>query len=290
MLNMSKHVRTWGSLAVLLVSAVFAWAAPAKVQPVTLTTEDGWSLAALYQPATDAENPTVILLHDLGKNKEAFTSFEKALTKEGIGYLALDLRGHGQSTGKGEYKTFAREGENNPFNQMVKDGQAAVAFLETKKVPLENIRLLGAGLGANVAVKASEKMPEIGAVALISPGVNIRDVLPVPALRAYKGAVLLAVSAGERKSFLETSILRNVAFLTSGEGNVTFLTAYDLAGHELLDRYITQSVVQWVKTPRKPEVLPDVPVLPGQEPAPAATVSVMPSRTEQALVPSVLAE
>lgn len=277
-------------LCVLLAGvATVAFGAPkAKEQPVTLTTQDGWSLAAVYQPATDKET-TVVLLHDLGKKKEEFTSFEKALAKQGFGYLAVDLRGHGQSTGKGEYKTFKREGADNPFNQMVLDGQAAVEFLKSKKVPAENIIILGAGLGANIAAKTAEKMPEVEGIGLISPSANIRDVLPVPSLRAYKGAVLIAASAGDRKGFLEASILRNVAFLTTGEGNVTFLSAYDFTGHELLDKYLTQSVVQWVDTPRKPEVLPDAkPAVWTDSSDQEQTVAVAPSGTEEALVPSVL--
>ena len=118
--------------------------------------------------------------------------------------------------------------------------------------------ILGTGLGANIAVKTAQLMPDVAGIALISPNVNIRDVLVVPALRVYKGAVLIATSAGDRKGFLEASILRNVSFLTAGEGSVTFLTAYDFVGHELLDKYLTQSVVQWVTTPRKPETAPDV--------------------------------
>ncbi len=237
-----------------LLSPVFA--AP-KAQNVTLSTQDGWSLAAVYQPADDKDT-TVVLLHDLGKKKEEFTSFEKALVKAGFGYLAVDLRGHGQSTGKGEYKTFAKEGADNPFNQMVQDGQTAVSFLRSKGVAPEHIILLGTGLGANIAAKTAQLVPDVEGIALISPNVNIRDVLVVPALRVYKGAVLIAASAGDRKGFLEASILRNVAFLTAGEGNVTFLTAYDFVGHELLDKYLTQSVVQWITTPRKPESKPDV--------------------------------
>ncbi|MBR2081661.1 MAG: alpha/beta fold hydrolase [Elusimicrobiaceae bacterium] len=260
-------------------------AAP-KAQSVTLSTQDGWKLAAEYQPATTKET-TVILLHDFGKKKEEFTSFERALVKMGFGYLAVDLRGHGQSTGNGEYKKFAREGADNPFNQMVQDGQTAVSFLRSKGISLDQIILLGTGLGANVAAKTAQLVPDVNGIALISPNVNIRDVLPVPALRTYKGAVLIAASAGDRKGFLEASILRNVAFLTAGEGNVTFLTAYDFTGHELLDKYITQSVVQWIGTPRKPESAPDVKAA-SLQPHTGVQRSQTASQTEQALVPSVL--
>ena len=275
----------------LLLAGQLLWAAP-KEQTVSLTTKDGWALNAVYLPAS-SQDTTAVLLHDLGKNKEAFASFRQALAKAGFGYLAIDLRGHGQSTSGGTYKNFAKEGPDNPFNKMAQDTQAAVNFLTSKSVPLQNIVLIGIGLGANVAAKTAGALPNIKAIALISPGVNIRDVLTVPALRAYKGAVLLAASADERKGFLEASILRNVAFLTTGEGNVTFLTAYDLSSHALLDKYLTPALLQWLSTPTKPEVLPDANPLPARNDDTAVLtqgIPVAPSNTEQALMPSVLAE
>lgn len=275
-------------IALCLFSVSILQAAP-KEQAVSLSTKDGWALSAVYLPAT--KGSTVVLLHDLGKNKESFSSFKKALAKAGFGYIALDLRGHGQSTSRGNYKTFEKEGPDNPFNKMLHDATAAVSFLKTKRVPEDNILLLGTGLGANIAAKTAGAIPNLKGIALISPGANIRDVLPVPALRTYKGAVLLAASADERKGFLEASILRNVAFLTAGEGNVTFLTAYDSSSHELLDKYLTAAVVQWIATPVKPDLLPDAkPALPSRSSVQTNGIAVAPSSTEQALVPSILVE
>ena len=277
--------------AALWVVCASVWAAPKpKEQPVSLTAKDGWKLSGVYLPA-DGQDHAVVLLHDLGKSGAEFASFKKSLAKDGFSYVALDLRGHGQSAEPEPYKKFAKEGADNPFNKMTQDVQAAVEFLQSKGVALEQIYLLGTGLGANVAAKTVGLLPEVGGVALISPNINIRDVLVVPALKLYKGNVLIAASAGDRKGFLEASILRNVAFLSTGEGNVTFLTAYDFAGHELLDKYITQSVVQWLKTPRKPNVLPDAP---RSEPVTGVTdtsgIQILPSGTEEALVPSILSE
>jgi len=286
-MRLSRFCKVYGWILLLLAIAPL-WAAP-KEQPVSLTTKDGWSLSAVYVPST--KNTTVVLLHDLGKNKEAFSSFRKALTKAGFGYLALDLRGHGKSTGKGTYSSFAKEGPDNPFNKMMQDALAAVSFLKAKGISEENILLLGTGLGANVAAKTAGALPNVKGIALISPSANIRDVLPVPALRSYKGAVLIAASADERKGFLEASILRNVAFLTTGEGNVTFLTAYDLSSHELLNKYLTPAVIQWVATPVRPELLPDAkPALARRASPQTEGANITPPHTEQALMPSVLAE
>lgn len=277
--------------AVLLLISLGMVFVPARAaeKAVTLSTQDGWQLAAVYSPAQE-EKRTVILLHDLGKNKEAFTSFKKALSHAGIGYLALDLRGHGQSVGGGKMSSFEKEGVGNPFNKMTRDVDAAVAFLESQRVPTEQLVLLGCGLGANVAAKSTTLWPDIPLVALISPSANTRDVLTIPSMRVYKGSVLIAAGAADKKLFLEASVIRNVAFLTmaDAEGKVTFLTAYDKVSHEMLDQYLTPSVLQWIKTPQRPEVKPDTPALVLDVPTDTGGSWIAPSDTEEALVPSVL--
>lgn len=270
-------------VGLLLFLAGPLFAAP-KVQPVSLSTRDGWALSAVYLPA-QANGKTVVLLHDLNKKKEEFASLEGDLAKEGFGYLALDLRGHGQSTGRGSVKSFEKEGVDNPFNRMVQDVEAAVTFLKSKNVPLDKIALLGAGLGAQVAMKGA-LLTGVQTVALISPSANIRDVLVIPSIRLYKGDLLIAAGSADKRGFLEASVIRNVAFLTTGEGKVTFLTAYDLTSHEMLDKYLRPSVLQWLKTPHKPDLAPDIiTVLPETD---TSGIPIEKSTTEQALVPSVL--
>ena len=270
-------------VGLLLFLAGPLFAAP-KVQSVSFTTRDGWALSASYLPA-QADEKTVILLHDLNKKKEEFTSLEGDLAKGGFGYLALDLRGHGQSTGRGSVKSFEKEGVDNPFNKMVQDVEAAVTFLKSKNVPLDKIALLGAGLGAQVAMKGA-LLTGVQTVALISPSANIRDVLVIPSIRLYKGDLLIAAGSADRKGFLEASVIRNVAFLTTGEGKVTFLTAYDLTSHEMLDKYLRPSILQWFKTPHKPDLAPDIiTTMPVTD---TSGIPVEKSTTEQALIPSIL--
>ena len=265
----------------------------AKETAVTLTTQDKWKLAAVYQPAS-SDKATVILLHDLNKSKNTFASFKAALAKGGFGYLALDLRGHGQSGG--DVRSFAKEGVDNQFNKMTRDVDAAIYFLKEKGVSPQQIVLLGAGLGANVAAKATTFWPDISGLALISPSANVRDVLAIPPLRLYKGNVLIAAAAADKKMFLEASVIRNVSYLTTGEDSsqVTFLTAYDLKSHEMLDKYLTPSVLQWLRTPKRPEILPDAPSLKTQSgmntQVDMSGLDVAPSSTEEALVPSILGE
>ena len=167
---------------VLACSLTPLFGAETEEKTVSLSTQDGWALSAVYRPAS-SQDKTVVLLHDLNKKKEDFSSFKADLARAGFGYLALDLRGYGQSTGGGEAKTFAKEGVDNQFNKMTRDVDAAMKFLQKKGVTPTETVLLGAGLGANVAAKSVSFWPDVSALALISPTTNTRDVLSIPAMR-----------------------------------------------------------------------------------------------------------
>ena len=277
----------WTLLAAYLIGGLPLGAAE---RAVSLATQDGWTLAAVYAPAAE-DRRTVILLHDLGKSKEAFASLRTALAKEGIGYLAVDLRGYGQSTGAGTAASFAREGVDNQFNKMTRDMDAAMDFLQKQRISPDKIGVLGAGLGANVAAKSMTFWPDVALLALISPTANVRDVLTIPALRLYKGNVLIAAGAADKKMFLEASVIRNVAYLTTGpeNGKVTFLTAYDKTSHDMLDQYLIPAVIQWLKTPQRPDIIPDQLPKGGLDyTIQTEGIWVSPSQTEESLEPSVL--
>jgi len=246
------------------------WSAPTKKKEVskekTVTLEVGdWTLPALYlAPEKDEAGelkPVVLLVHDMGKSKESFDAFKEDLTAAGFGYFVFDLRGYGGSKNKKNAeltaKSFAKEGEENEFNQMTADVKEAFNFLKNRKTPAEKIFILGAGLGANLAAKSTQDITGIGGLALISPAANIRDVLSIAPLRKYDGDILIAAAAADKKAFLEASVIRNVAFLSSGAGKVTFLTAYDLTSHEMLDKYLRPLLIQWLRTPHLPDVAPD---------------------------------
>lgn len=276
-------------LCFLFAAALFcppALYAQVKGDEVSFKTQDGWTISAVYRPA-DTGLKTAVLLHDAGKNKNEFTTFSGKLNEKGFGYLALDLRGHGKSVNKGGYTYFAKEGVDNDYNKMTRDVNAAMDFLKGKGVAEEDVAFIGAGMGANVAAKAVSLWPSVGGIALLTPVTNYRDVLPIPALRVYKGYVFIAAAADDKKTFLEASVLRNVAFLSSGEGKVTFATAYDKKAHQLLDAWSAPELLQWLQTPQKPDVSPDAPQPPAQDPY-ASYEAVAPSATEDALVPSVL--
>src|SRR5262245_61072800 len=68
-------------------------------QRVSIRTEDGVTLAASWYESSSRPGPAVILVHMLNRSRKEWDAFAQRLASEGIGALAFDLRGHGESTG-----------------------------------------------------------------------------------------------------------------------------------------------------------------------------------------------
>ena len=123
--------------AVLLAAPVKPAAQPTE-KPLLIRTQDEWNIAAFYRPAAEPEQKTVLLLHDIGKDHTAFAAFAEKIAEKGMGYLALDFRGHGGSTKYGSaqepvlYNSFAKEGVDNDYNKMTRDVDAAMEYLKSQ--------------------------------------------------------------------------------------------------------------------------------------------------------------
>jgi alpha-beta hydrolase superfamily lysophospholipase len=151
----------------VLVAAVFAQittTALAAERPVTFPSRDGTPLAAtLYEPSVRPA-PAVVLVHMLGRSKEDWASIANLLSDVGVIALAIDLRGHGRSAGS-----------TAPLAAMADDVRAAVSWLTSRPgVRPDPVAVVGASLGASLAVMAASDFPFVRAVALISPSLDYR--------------------------------------------------------------------------------------------------------------------
>jgi pimeloyl-ACP methyl ester carboxylesterase len=155
-----------------------------KESSVSFLTTDGWAIkGTLYS----APGHSILLLHGLGDHRAAWTEYARVLQNEGYNVLAIDMRGHGESTKKGnETRTWQRFSVQD-FKSMTKDIAAAQIYLKG-----ENISVIGASIGANIALNYAAQSSKISALVLLSPGLNYQDVTTEDAMRLYKGPVYLA--------------------------------------------------------------------------------------------------
>src|SRR3989338_11265854 len=140
------------------------------METINLKTFDGIDLAADYY---EAKKPIMaaVYAHMMPAVKESWRDLAEYLAQNGISGLAIDLRGHGQSTlGPDRYKRFKpADHQESTF-----DLSAAAEFLHSlgHSFKHEKIIFIGASIGANLSLQFIVKHPEYKTAILLSAGHN----------------------------------------------------------------------------------------------------------------------
>lgn len=214
-------------------------AAAATTQQVHFVTEDGVSISGtLYLPSRTG--PAVVLIHMQTRSRQDWETVGPRLADAGMVALAIDLRGHGASDPR-------PTGPNAKDGGTAADLKAARAFLATRReVAPGRVGLLGASVGANLAVVAASADPTVRSIALLSPGLDYQGLRTQANLNRYGDRPALLV--GSREDAYVMITLRRL----SGEGaGVREQLVLDGAGHgtTMLARHpdLVGVLVDWFK-------------------------------------------
>jgi pimeloyl-ACP methyl ester carboxylesterase len=259
--------------ALLCAAAAAGAAAPAKpVKPlvfpgllVDITTRDGWTLKAKYNPP-QPDKMSFLLLHGTGGRKEDWYRAARPLLKRGYGYLALDLRGHGDSRvapdGKPAAwrkfivdKDFNGIKKYNEYLNMMADVEAGIAYLVGQGMREEDIGLIGADVGSSLALRYAALHPNAPMVGMLSPRMQYQSVTTINALRAYKDRPLLMMySEADKTTAKEFPILQRFALASVGERKLTVVLAPAEHGTKMLRGKVIGQFFDWIESPVKPEI------------------------------------
>jgi len=123
---------------------------PTFSSPVGFTTADGIELRGSWQPAAGVTNgPVVVMLHELGGDRNDFNLIWDIFQSNGISTMAFDHRGHGGSPDAGVPLSELR---TTP-GLLEADVRAAIDFvLGQSVVDASKVGVLGLDVGANLAV------------------------------------------------------------------------------------------------------------------------------------------
>lgn len=191
---------------------------PEGFTAVLLKTLDDTRLACWY--ALGENGACVILVHGAKSNLSSLREHAALLREAGYGVLALTLRGHGGSAGRG-----------NAFGwQSGQDVAAAVDFLQAEGVA--HIGALGLSMGAEVLLGSAADEPAIAAI--VADGASQRslsDYLALPANRSlwrswstrvmYAAVRLLSGQMPPERTLLDSiSNSNETRFLFIAAGNV----------------------------------------------------------------------
>lgn len=225
------------SLAVVVV-CLLAVAACSQPKVVTtkmhgneyvVTTADKLRLYGWLTPSPHKNAPLFVLLPMMSNTHLSYNTFIKAVFNEYKTadstrtiqalphFLALDLRGHGESTIRDGKSISHKTMEPEDFAPYPGDVQAMIEKVLADKnldIDPENIVIIGASIGANTSVMAAEKIPGVTKVVMLSPGENYRSLEPATALANFKGKTLIL--AGQEDAYSKTSCEKLARLKTSG--------------------------------------------------------------------------
>ena len=226
------------ALSLLLLSIVLASpSAEAAGTRVSLPSGDGVVIAGEFYEAASRPAPAVLLVHMLSRSHADWSALAERIRDAGITALAIDLRGHGQSAGSAQ-----------DLQAMVGDVRAAALWLSTRpNVRGDQVAIVGASLGASLALLAVVNVPQVRAIALLSPSLDYRGLRTDNALIKRLGARSIWLAASDQDPLALRS-LRDIAAEPSGprEQHVSSVLAH---GTVLLDKDgdVARSLVDWLR-------------------------------------------
>jgi dienelactone hydrolase len=230
-----------GTAVVLLaLSFITPSGARAGTQRVTIRTDDGVSLAATwYEP--DTRSPAVILVHMLHKTRRDWDAVGSRMASEGIGALALDLRGHGESTGA------LPEGDAADYSVLIRDVVAARRYLATRSdVQPSRVGIAGASIGANLAVLVASADASVASVALLSPTTDYRGLRIDAAMKKFGARPALMIASDD-----DAYAVRSVKELQKAGGGTREALILNHAGHGTVmlgrDPDLVRTLVDWFR-------------------------------------------
>ena len=229
--------------AVLTIAIALLAAAPASAgtQRVTIRTEDGVSLAATWYEPGARQAPAVILVHMLRQSRHDWDPLATRLAAEGIGALAIDLRGHGDSGGSID------GGDTPDYSGLVRDVTAARRYLASRgDVQQAHVGIAGASLGANLAALEAAGDPTIASLALLSPSLDYRGLHIDAAVKKYGGRPILLVSSDD-----DPYATRTVHDLKKAGTGIREAVVLSRAGHGTVmlgrDQDLARTLVDWFR-------------------------------------------
>ena len=151
-----------------------------------MTTSDGIQLAAVYYPDESLNRDTgiLILVHEAYRDRSAWDGFINAVHESGYAVITFDLRGHGKS-----------QGEQVFDEAMDHDLDAVMDWINSSPdLNKDRLAVVGASLGANLALRAGARYPQIKSLVLLSPGMSLWDIGIESAILEYGRRPVLLVA------------------------------------------------------------------------------------------------
>jgi alpha-beta hydrolase superfamily lysophospholipase len=145
----------------------------------------------------------------LGSDRSQWDAFARRAQREGYASIAIDLRGHGDSLPPSGSEVSYKSFETADWLGALQDIDAAKAALLQHGADPENLAVVGASIGANLALRYAVAHQDIQAVVMLSPGLDYRGIQTEPDVLAYgKRPSLMLTTTGDSYSATSCTTLK----------------------------------------------------------------------------------
>ena len=208
-------------------------ATPSEPVSLNFNAKDNARLAANYYPPIVRPAPGVLLIHMLGGSKADWDSFARELQKQGYAALAIDLRGFGGSA------------QPEDWTKAPDDVKSAWEVLAARpEVDRNRTAIVGASIGANLALMVGGTDERITAVVALSPGLDYHGLNPSSALAGFAQRPTFLIGARD-DSYSADSVEKLAKLSVSAETLIL-----DTAGHGTTmftrEPTLTQQLIEWL--------------------------------------------
>lgn len=184
--------------------------------------------------------PAVLLLHGYGEDRTVWRDFTQQLLNRGWAVMALDLRGHGESKTKNQRPIQPSPEWRTSSHEFPVDLDPALDWLKARpRIDTQKIVVIGSDVGANLALIASGRFPEVRTVVAIKPNLAESLAMAGSALDFQPRSALIIVADEAEGNRIKNLIKPPSRVLM---GSVAGGTAQSVTNKQLTD-----VVFQWLK-------------------------------------------
>lgn len=232
-------------------------AARIPTERVVIRTVDGWSLVGDFSPGSSTT--AVLLVHQLSSNRHEWGPLLARLgaAPSPTSTLAIDLRGHGESTtgpeGPTHWPSFGNDRDR--WAGLEHDIEAGVNYLR-QRLPAAEVIIVGSSIGSTAAIRYAARDWRVGRIVALSPGLDYRGLRILESAMEWlnTGRPLLALAAqGDTPS---AEAVRELSRLDAGRNLVTAVIYENTAAHGVamgapgVHPEMWERIDQWLRAPR----------------------------------------
>lgn len=260
-------------------------------ESVFLETEDGWKIHLKYVKPKKDNLPLLLLIHSQKENHTEWKNWFSIIEAFGYGWATIDLRGHGVSVYKTDgssqtYTSFSLSGNDNEYNKMIRDIDAAIVHLSSTGITEDRIFIIGSHLGANVSAKFSVINRNIAGLILIHPYTTINEIPIIGLLRNYGNTrPILIISPENNIKRIRDTLFIYYLTRTKTEPSKTFIIiAGNFTSPKNMSKTLIYRILHWINTPYLPQKI-DI-----QQTISISTETIISSQTINSTIPYIITE